>query len=129
MCIREALKEVDPIDGIVTLISGACPTGADRIAEEEALELGWNVKLYPADWGSHSPSCPSEDPGNGTCWRGRTNSKGEPHCKRAGFRRNAEMIALNPDVVLAFIHNGSNGATMTANLAVKAGIELIKYEI
>jgi hypothetical protein len=119
--IMSALREVEK-PGENVLVSGACPTGADRLGEEAAKSLGWTVELHPAEWNTHT-NCPAENPGNGTCWQGRS------RCKRAGFVRNAKMVNLGADTVIAFIRDGSNGATMTANLALKAGLELIKYEI
>lgn len=35
------------------LISGACPRGADRMAENICESLGWTVETYPADWNKH----------------------------------------------------------------------------
>lgn len=98
--IENAFDQVQSVHDQYTLISGACPTGADRMGEEIAQEMGWDIERYPADWDKYG--------------------------KRAGFLRNAEMVALNPDITLAFIKNESKGASMTAGLSEKAGIKTVR---
>lgn len=95
--IADALTEQDGLDGHVpTLVYGACPSGADHIAEYLAAELGWHLEPHPADWDGQGRS--------------------------AGFRRNAEMVATKPDVCLAFVRGRSGGATHCADTAEAAGI-------
>jgi len=101
--IRRALFEAGREFGRDTvLVSGACPRGADRICEEIWAGWGGQVELHPAEW--------------------------ERYGRRAGRLRNAEMVRLGADVCLAFIRDGSRGASHTAALAEGAGISTRRYQ-
>lgn len=78
------------------LVSGACPKGADFLAEHVWTSLGGTVERHPADW----------------------DGKG----KQAGFIRNMDMAWLGADLCVAFIKNGSRGASHMVDEAARAGI-------
>lgn len=100
----------DAVDdyGEVVVVHGQCPTGADAMADwvgENLLPflevVSARVERHPAKWSELG--------------------------KRGGFVRNAEMVNLGADVCLAFIKNGSRGASHTADLAEKAGIPVRRF--
>lgn len=82
--IRKILGEYK--DEYPIIVHGACPDGADTIADEEAKSLGYVVRPYPAKW---------------TIYK-----------KVAGFIRNQLMLDIEkPDLVLAFQIDNSPGTT------------------
>jgi hypothetical protein len=92
------LAEVD--GGHLSVVHGGA-RGADQMAGAWARKHGLTEEVFPAQWSTHG--------------------------RRAGFVRNAQMVDTMPDVCLAFIRNGSRGATMTADLAEAAGIPTRRY--
>lgn len=78
-----------------TVIHGGA-RGADMQAGVYARALGFDEKVFPADW------------------RGKG--------KAAGIIRNLQMLDECPDLVLAFQRSGSTGTQHTINEARKRGI-------
>lgn len=89
--------------------------GADLLAADFWETWGLPTDPHPAKWAECGDDCPTDQ----SCRRIR---KGREYCTRAGFHRNAAMVALGAHRCLAFIHNGSHGATQCAELAEHAGI-------
>lgn len=95
------------------IVHGACPTGADALADDYATRNWLEVEPYPANWKR---------------WG-----------KAAGLLRNGDMVHAGADVCLAFITpcrkptcptprpHGSHGATHCADLAEDEGIETRRF--
>lgn len=86
-------------DRRLVIVHGRCKTGADAIADRWAYTNRYGIEQHPAQW--------------------RANGIYNP---QAGFLRNRQMVDLGADICLAFIRNGSRGATHCADLAKAAGI-------
>lgn len=112
--VRRALNEVlavRPHDQPLVVVHGDCPTGADIMAKAWALTTftsactdDWErvtEEAHPAAWHLHG--------------------------KAAGSIRNKAMVDKGADVCLAFIRNGSRGASHTARLAEEAGIPVRRW--
>jgi hypothetical protein len=105
--VRDALTTAIYQHIPAVIVHGACPSGADAMASwwvRRYQFLGVTEEQHPAQWRA-----------GGRLDRG------------AGFRRNAEMVALGADVCLAFIRTGSRGASHTARLAEEAGIPVRRW--
>jgi hypothetical protein len=101
LAIDYALCEAARVGRHLVVVHGACPRGADDQAATYvnrliACDMPVRTEPHPANW--------------------------QINGKRAGFIRNAHMVNLGADLCLAFIRNGSRGASHTADLAEKAGI-------
>lgn len=77
------------------------PAGVDRIAYQFWLNAGGKVEPHPADW--------------------------QRYGRGAGFRRNQEMVDSGADLCVAFIHDGSSGASHCAEWAEAAGIPVVRF--
>lgn len=80
----------------VVLVHGAC-TGADTIAAEEAVKLGWRAEAHPAKWKEHGAA--------------------------AGPIRNKHMVSLGAGYVVVF--PGGEGTKQCRRLALNARIPVI----
>jgi len=105
----------EPGEGLL-LVHGNARDGDRDLAD---IWKRWGLPAWPvpARWDRCGPDCPKDL----TCRRRR---KGQPvgWCITAGHRRNQEMVDLGPDLYLALIRDGSNGATDCATRAHRAGI-------
>lgn len=102
--IRRALTLLAPADGesVPVIVHGGA-RGADTIAAQVATELGYHVETHLADWDRYG--------------------------KSAGMVRNEAMVDAGADLCLAFILDGSRGATHCAQAAHRAGIRVVHYRL
>lgn len=91
----------DDISREIIIVHGDCPRGADAIADEWGRKYGATIERHPANWLLNG--------------------------KRAGFIRNALMVNRGAHLCVAFIRNGSRGASHTAALAEQAGIPVRRF--
>lgn len=99
--IDRALSALRVEHGSLVVVHGACPSGADAFASAWTMRMaaiGRDVveEYYPANWAKYGD--------------------------RAGPIRNREMVDRGADLVLAFIRDGSPGATQCARYAESKGL-------
>lgn len=116
--IREALATVWHPRNI--LVHGACPTGADMLADACWTHWGGRTEPHPAET-VYQPC--RDDCHHGPRRRGQYGT----YCPAPPQRRNREMVAAGADLCLAFIQSKSPGATECARLARRAGIPVRLY--
>jgi hypothetical protein len=80
----------------IVLVHGGC-TGADTLAAEEAVKLGWRTEAHPADWATHGTA--------------------------AGPIRNKHMVSLG--AAYAVVFPGGSGTAHCRRLALNARIPVI----
>lgn len=83
----------------ITIVCGEA-RGADSLGKQLAIEMGWEVASYPADWDR---------------WG-----------KAAGYKRN-EQMAQNADALIAFWDGTSRGTMHMINLANKYKLKVQVY--
>ena len=103
------LKKEKGSDTII--VSGGCPTGADKYAKKYALELGLQYEEYPPAHSSHNLYCPLHE-----------RNYGKPFSVKNFFARN-KQIAIHSEFIVAFVPRGveSKGSMSTINYAKKFG--------
>jgi len=96
--ITEILDRNRALEPISHIIHGGA-AGADTLAGLWATKNGIQEVICPANWDVHKHS--------------------------AGYLRNKAMLALNPDLVIAF--PGHNGTKMMVKIARVSGIKVIDF--
>jgi hypothetical protein len=108
----------------LTVVHGAAK-GVDTIAcgwVRDRQRHGWPVSEdpHPADWNA---DCTDEcKPGHRRAHRNGVTT----YCPAEGQYRNASMVQLGADRCVAFIRDGSTGASGCADLAEAAGIPTVR---
>jgi len=101
-----------------TIVHGACPGGADNLADDLADDWGWpEPERHPANW----------------------RPDGLAFNRRAGLDRNIEMVETHPDLVVAFLMpcskkgcrrpapHDSHGTVHCASQAATRGLPVYSY--
>ena len=97
-----SLADADRESRRIVVIHGDAPSGADRMADTAAKDLGYHVRRYPAEW---------------------------KFGKLAGMSRNGFMVKTErPNVVLAFWKDESHGTGDAIEQALDMGLYVEIHE-
>jgi hypothetical protein len=112
-------RELEKLPPGAIIVHGACPTGADALADKVARKLGFQVRAYPADWGGELAATGSS--------------------KAAGPKRNARMIreehpdkeglAISFGLAFTLDMSRSRGTKDCTERARKAGIRVEVFSL
>lgn len=98
-------EQLDDVLGAIppsaVIVHGACPTGADAMAHDWAIEHGHTVETFVAPWGEHG--------------------------KKAGPIRNQAMVDAGADLCVAFWDRRSPGTRDCITRARRASIRVQVY--
>lgn len=101
--LEKVLDDINAHERITVVVNGHAK-GADSLARKWGVLNGCKVKGYPANW----------YPNGGTVLD-----------RGAGPKRNAYMLADNPDISLVIAFPGDKGTANMTSLARKKGIDII----
>ena len=96
--IHDAFKRLSDQHGTEVEIINGTARGADQMCAEIADNFQFVVRDVPADWSRYGRS--------------------------AGFKRNVQMLEMQPDLVLAFWDGTSKGTKHTIDEARKRGLKV-----
>lgn len=104
----------------IVVVHGACPTGADNIADTLARQADIPVEPHPADWANCAADC---RPGHRKVRR-----DGTSYCPTAGHRRNQAMVDLGAYHALVFMAGQSSGTADCLRRIKRAGIDYTRWD-
>jgi hypothetical protein len=112
---HDAIQTVSE-DVQLVVVHGDCPTGADAMAKQWALDNQLTHEPHPAEW---SAPCPDNCL---TIPHRKTSTRHGEYCPGAGHRRNQLMVDMGADLMVAFHLNNSRGTADCISRAEQAGI-------
>ncbi len=137
LCVMRRMLGVPAGTPVILDHGGA--RGADAVFADAAAGPGrtwWSPRSHPAQWDTHCFD-PAQIPAHSVVGVCPPSHQGAARCRMAGHRRNAEMIALGPQALLAWpMHSkqevsarqgksNSRGTWAQIEIARKAGVPAV----